>query len=800
MIKTFLKTAFRQIRSNKLIFTIDVAILSVTVAACLIIGVNIINHHQFDTFHSKSNHIVRVDYIYKDSENLYHDLGLMDNSFFDDFRKDLPQVIHSTRYRTGHEWAKNVEKSVKVSLAFVDSTFLESFDFKLLAGAKENVLDDPGSIVITKSVAEKLFGKQNGGLDQFIGQTVTLPNAEQKDFNISGILEDLPKQSSMDFDVLVNFNHSATYPRSSDGMGDTNIFLELNNESNIENTETALQGLVGKYFGEQMAEWRKYGYLSNDNDALQFKLRPFPSLYLDNKATHNYLKSTDTRELGMMKYIALVIFILAVVNHITLSINQSVKRVNELNIKKVIGAGRYNLILQFFTESVFLSLISVVGGLILYMWIYPLMQEVFDWNLNAANLLVSDSILLILGLFLAIILLTCLAPVIKLISPGSFRFSSNKLAKTPLSRGFMVFQYCVSFVLITSAILIFKQLEYMRSKELGFDQEGVMVIKLADSFSDNQRSRLTNLLAKHSSIENIATSDRDFVSGSQTRGFQLPNNKGMQSRFIRIEKDYVNTLGLSILEGKNLDADRIEQEEVLVNQTFIKESGLLNPIGQSLDLELVEGRKTIIAGIVKDFHFDAVKGKIQALVITNAKINGIWNIFVRYRSGRLDDARAYIEHTWAEVEPELPLQISFLDENLQNRYQKEERFGRVITYSSVIAILITSFGLFSLSLITLTSRIKEIGIRKVNGALSIEIYSRFVQKYFGWVAIAIVLGIPISWFLIDSWLQNFSYRTSVDWWIFVLSGVLALLIALFTVSWHSWKAATRNPVEALRYE
>ncbi|XOV91752.1 MAG: ABC transporter permease [Bacteroidota bacterium] len=799
MLKTFLKTAFRQILSNRLVYSIDILVLSAMVACCLLIGAQIIKHYNYDQFHSKVERIVRVDYVYKDNHNTPHDEGLMDNTYYDDFRDDLPQVVNTTRLRTAREWIKKEETSVNVKFAFVDSSFLEMFDFKLIDGTKETALDDPNNVVITRSIAEKLVSK-HGDFNQLIGQSITLPHTRQKDFMISGILEDVPEQSSMDFDVLVGFPHCDWYPRSSSGLGDTNIFLEIDQKSNIRNAEDGLNGLVDNYFGEKINEYREAGYLSMDEDALTFNLRPFESLYLDTTASHDYLKGTDARELQMIRYIGIIIFILAILNHLTLSLSLSVRRTGELTIKRVIGARKMNIFSQFLTEAGLIGLIAMIVGTLMFTWSTPLVRNWYGWELSFSDLMVPQSGLLMVVLFAGIILLSCITLFIKLIVKQNFGLKSGKVEKARLSTGFTVFQYCISFILITAAILVFKQLEFMRTKELGFNEEGIMVVSVPDSFSENQRNQFIEMLSNHSSIQSIAASDRDFRYGSQTWGIELPDGTGFSSRAIRIEHDYLKTLGITLLEGKGLDPERVDQPDVLVNETFIKTAGIKDPVGYELSIEVVDSTKARIAGVIKDFHYDAVNRPIQPLILSNAHINSIWNIFVRYTDDRLEDARTQIENTWAEVEPTIPLNLAFMDENMDGRYKKEERFGRVITTSSVIAILITAFGLFSLSMITLATRIKEIGIRKANGAQTGDIYTQFVKRYFRWVGISIVVGLPISWYLMDTWLQNFPYRTPMDWWVFVLAALLAISVALITVSWQSWKAASRNPVEALRYE
>ncbi|MBV6641814.1 MAG: ABC transporter permease [Cyclobacteriaceae bacterium] len=799
MFGTFIKTAIRQLLSNRLVFTIDILVISVMVTCCLLIGVQVIKQYNFDQFHTKADRIVRVDYIYKDSQNRYHDEGLMEHSYYDDFREDLPQVINSTRYRSCWEWIKQEDNSIKVKLAFVDSAFLEMFDFRLLEGDKSSVLDDPNNIVMTSSTAEKLTGvKEN--FAQLIGQIITLPNTEQKEFTITGILQNVSDQSSLDFDVLLSYPHSAWYPRSTSGMGDTYVFLEIDQVTNIQNAEDGINGSVDNYFGEKISEGVEAGYLSPDQDVLRFDLRPLSSLYLDNSVSHHYLKSTDVKELTMIRYVAIIIFILAILNHLTLNLSLSVRRTGELTIKRVIGARKINLFYQFLTEAGLVGLLSIAIGIIIFSWSTPWVNTWYGWELNFKDLLAPQSIILTGLIFVGILILSCITLFMKLVVKPGFGLRSGKIERARLSTGFTVFQYCISFILITSAIFVFRQLEFMRTKELGFNEEGVMVIGLPDSFSEELRGRFKDLLTNHSSIQSIATSDRDFVFGSQTWDMPLPGGREIKTRAIRIENEYVKTLGLTLLEGSDLDPDRVDQPEILVNEAFVKQSGIENPIGHIIDHEIIDGTKFVIGGVVKDFHFDAVSQSIKPLVLTNAHINGIWNVFVRYNEGRLEDARLHIESVWKEVEPTLPLRLSFMDEKMDSRYKKEERFGRVITSASIVAILITAFGLFSLSMITLTTRIKEIGIRKANGAQSLDIYSQFVKKYFKWVLISIAIGIPVSWYLMDTWLQNFPYRTSIDWWVFALAGLMALGIALLTVSWQSWKAATRNPVEALRYE
>ena len=418
-----------------------------------------------------------------------------------------------------------------------------------------------------------------------------------------------------------------------------------------------------------------------------------------------------------------------------------------------------------------------------------------------------DVFLFIFCLLILISFIVGIAPALNVnrLNPTQvFRKQISARGQGRYSRVFVVVQYALSIMLIVSALIIIRQLNYLRDSDPGFSQKNVAVIDLPDGLNGNQINSLRNELVKNSNIISVTGSDRNFIWGSSSTSLKNTDNQNVEVRILRIDPDYIETLGIPLVEGRNLSVNNPSDTAmaVLVNETCVKTMGWKDPIGQVFPDEGMEpDKRPIVVGVVRDFHFDSMRDKIQPLVMhMNPNFNSLWALFVKLNAQNPKKAEAAIKSTWKTVLPNRPLNYSYLAQNLKSQYDDEERWSKIVGYSAMLAIIISSMGLFGLTLLIITRKTKEIGIRKVNGASSANIAIMIMRQFSLWVTVAFIVAIPISFYAMDKWLQNFAYKTQITWWVFAVAGFFALFVALVTVSYQTIKVAMKNPVEALRYE
>jgi len=441
----------------------------------------------------------------------------------------------------------------------------------------------------------------------------------------------------------------------------------------------------------------------------------------------------------------------------------------------------------------------VLSGLFL-----PVFNQLSERELTL-YLLDRNMILFILILIFMISLLIGIAPAINInkMNPQDIFQSRIRYKGGKYSSLFVVAQYTMTIGLIISTFIIIRQLNFLREKETGFNRDQVVVISLPDDFSSNEISTLKQSLVSRANIEYTTGSDRNFVSGSSSNIMKREDQQTVIVRFLRIDPDYIETLEIPLIMGRNLSWEAAADtfNSVLVNEKFLREMLWDDPLGMKVPENEDDSENPTVVGVVQDFHFDSMEDEIMPLVMhMNPHRNSIWSLFVRINAGNIPGSLEDINAAWKEIAPDRPLNYTFLDESLDKQYDNEERWGKIVGFGSGFSILISSLGLLGLTLLIVTRRTKEIGIRKVNGANYSDILFLIFKSFVAWIFIGLILATPISWYAMQQWLQNFAYKTSISVWAFLLSGIIALVVAFLTVGWHTYKAATRNPVEALRYE
>ena len=674
-------------------------------------------------------------------------------------------------------------------ILIADSSIFDVFTFPLIVGNPDEALAKPNSVVLSRSIAEKYFGKNDP-----VGKTIQYNRSI--DLTVSGIMEDIPLNSHLKFNMIVAMSGAKAF------FG--NDFLENSLNTVVLTYLLTPHGTNFERF-ERSARQIADEYNTGFNEGELYHLQPLTSIHLHSDMFGEFAPNSDIKSVYILSTIALLILIIACINYINLSFSINSRRTTELGMRKIIGARRRQLIFLYLSDASVLVGISVIISAVI------INDQLSGFSsLVGVNLINNYSIKsLIPGLALLFLLITMITG----LASGwvSSRISPMDTLKKPLGKtnnhigkqGLLVlFQFGISITLISSALFVYRQMRFIQNLNIGFSKEQLMIIPLNDN---KIRSRIVSFKQELTKNPNIisagATSglpgEMFWVASIDYEGSNAQNPETMA--YLEIDKDFVKTYGVQLKEGYQIGDTTCPYSgrQYLINESAVKKLGWEKPIGKRFSLYSEKGG--FVSGIIKDFHFKSLHEKIEPLFLFMRESNYKY-LAVKLSTTGISGSVEYIQKLWNKMALDSPFEYSFYDNFYDQLYKKEALFGKIIFIFSTIAILIACMGLFGLAAFFSEKRTKEIGLRKVNGATIFEIMALLNWEFVKWVLIAFIIATPVAWYSMHKWLQSFAYKTELSWWIFALSGIIALGIALLTVSWQSWRAATRNPVEALRYE
>jgi putative ABC transport system permease protein len=666
-------------------------------------------------------------------------------------------------------------------LVFADSTFFRVVPLKFIAGNSDEALYKPFSLVLSETVAKRLFGTTDA-----IGKIIKFEN--KFDFTVTGIIKDNPymhlKIEVVASIVSLEKMRSPGILQAYDGWSYP-TYLLLPDGVNISEYETKIRELLGKFNYDQ-----------------QFRLKPFDRIYYSPEVENE----SNTKH-GNLLYnriliaVSIFILLLAAINFINLTIANAVARSKEVSLRKLQGASRSNLIIQFMFETVMYIFLSIGLSFIFLWFINPSLNIFTGFSVRIAELSTKLNLLILFtGLFIFIII-TGIYPSLYI---SSYTINTAKAGgqSSPghpgIRNGLIIFQNLVSITLICCTLIANRQFRYMNRKDLGFSMNDVVILKINSQLMEHMDLFKEKLLS-HPEIISASYSSR--IPGNYWGSWCCVNIEGKENKYFNnyVDPDYLKTLRITIKDGRNFSSENPADKKAtyLINETAIKLYDLKNPIGQVIVPG--NGVKGQIIGIIKDFHYRGLNYEQTPLILfyTQEYLN---YINVKLLSSNTEGALGAVKSVWEEICPAFSFEYRFLDATYDLQYKSERKFESLLFTFAILALFIASIGLFGLSVFSIERRTKEIGIRKVNGATTFEIISKLNKDIVKWVIIAFIAACPVAWFSMNNWLQTFAYRTGISWWIFALAGIIALGIALLTVSWQSWRAAIRNPVESLRYE
>ena len=759
-------------------------LLGLAVSLTLVIILSVYCYSELTTDHFQKN----VDRVY-----LY---GLEDHVYTPGVLKEYIDAkvpgVEST-VRLGGTWEAPVfqaenKEPITSDLIFADEDFFKLFTYNFIEGNAETALKEPLMIVITKSLSNKLFGSEAA-----MGKTIKLNN--DKSLTVSAVIEEPNANSCLTFSALANIatrkivmENGGEYTEW--GWCDFQTFLLLRKGVNPEEAGKTILSLFPE-------ESRK--------DYLKTKLTPLRKIYFSKFSLFgsNYLLSGDRKKVQILLLVASLVLLIALINFINISSSQWQEKIKQTGVMKVIGATRFSLLRSTIAESLLFFLASLLIAIELVNAVSPYIRNYTGIHYNQkltsspGFMLVSLAIIVVLSVVFSII------PALRI----SYSRAVDNLKKTVRQnkasfsiRGLLVtMQFTIAIVLISFTVLVQKQVRF-GSSNLGFDQSNIISIKLTEQLTQ-KKEVLKNLLEQNPAVKKISFSQFYPGNTNQYRETQLTLNgekKQVSFDLFSADSEFFKMLGLQLVSGRlytdNLSSDK---NKIVVNETFLHENNITSPLGGTVTM----GTTYEIIGVLKDFHYKPVNQPIASLAIRNEANSSYCLVNIQTSDFKtLYTTADNIKKTFSGLSPSFPVEVSFFDEAIQNMYQSELRFRRTFSLFAGCAIVICCLGILAMSIFASQRRVKEIGIRKVNGARILEILLMLNKDFVKWVGIAFVIACPIAWYTMHKWLESFAYKTVLSWWIFGLAGLLALGIALITVSWQSWRAAMRNPVEALRYE
>ncbi len=801
MIKNYFTIAWRNLWKNKVFSAINIVGLAIGIAACIVIMVFVFYEKAFDGIHKKN--IYRLNEVQNYPGMVApQNVALSMYPMATTLKQEFPEVINVTRVRNNEKVNLSVGENriVLPNVYIVDSTFLQLFDFELVKGNRNSVLQNPNSLLLTEESAAKLFGKEDP-----MGKIVRRYDRDTLSFTVTGILKNITDNSHMQFGGLISF--STIYdPEMMNNWGGNWLitYLELAPGTNIKLMENKFPDYLKRHMSD---ENRKF---------YELFLQPLKEIHANSSSiTHDYVnyQKFDKRYTYIFSVIALIVLVIACINFMNLSTARSAGRAKEVGVRKSIGAKRGQVATQFLIESILIASLALILAIGLALLFLPAASALSQRDLSLPLFSKVWLIPALLGGTIVIGVLAGLYPAAYLSSFRPVEVLKNALkggsSKGLLRNILVVTQFTAAVFLIIATVFAVKQLRFMQQKDPGFSRDQVMIVPL-NSAANGKYDALKQNLLENTLIKSVSASQQRLGNNLHQAGVVYHGNGPMReltSSQLIVDHDYVSLYDIKVLAGKNFSSEPSENASAyLVNESLAKEllkddpkAPLESVIGKMFGFGGMDSSGKII-GIVKDFNFNSLHHKIETLCLFNQKDWGYSELSIKINGGKSQEAINYIKSIWAKLVPDTPFGYEFLDEHFQELYRADNQVSKTVTVLALLAIIIACLGLFGLASYSAEKRTKEVGIRKVLGASVGSLAALLSGSFVKLVIISIVIAWAIAWFALSKWLQDFAYRVEINWWIFLLAGIAAILIAILTVSFQAIKAAMMNPVKSLRSE
>lgn len=798
MFKNYFKIAIRNLSRNTIYSFINIAGLSLGLACAMLIILYTKDELSYDKFHEKTESIYRIASCGINPDGSKDFCGGQTGYFQGPkFMEGIPEIKSYVRYQSTFYDIKQGNEVQSKEILMVDSNFFSVFSFPLLSGNELTALSSPRSIVISEEMAKIQFGTVNA-----LNETILIKDGENfEPYTVKGIAKKCPQNSSIKFEALIPIVVSAEEMANSENWFNffLNTFVVLENGTSVPELESKMKMVYESDAGSTIELMReKYSIESS----ILYSLQPLSDIHLSETFTaeNGLVDASDPMYSYILSGIALFILLIACFNFINLTVARSVKRAKEIGIRKVVGGARNQLIAQFMGESFIICFAAFLFAILIVQLSLPAFNHLSNKALSLSYLLDLKLILQYIGLFLITGFLAGLYPsiIISNYNPVKTLYSRFKLSsKNYLQKGLVVIQFAMATLLIIATITIYNQFNFLTNKDLGYDDSNIVLIE-KNSLSRNEAKVFKEELLKNPNIIDVAPKNgggwgtRAKINGDTEIGFD----------FETVDASYLPIFKIPLKDGRNFSSEfpADSTSSVLVNESFVREAGWDNPLGEEVDFWYNENDKYKVVGVVKDYHFSSLSQEIRPQLFTMKPSNPYGMAIIKIRPGSETESLKHIEATFKKLFPVNPFSYEFKDLANLKQYEAEAKWKQMMLFGAFLTIFISGIGLFGLSVLSAQRRIKEIGVRKVLGASVQVVVAILSVDFLKLVAISLLLAMPLAWILINKWLEKYPYRIEVGWQIFAIAGFTVMAIAFLTVSFQSIKAAIANPVNSLRSE
>ena len=804
MFKNYLKIAWRNLKKHKAYTAINLVGLIVAFSSSMLVFLAAYFDLSYDGFHTNANNIYRTLNQVQTAEGVRYG-NSMAYPLAPTLKKEFSEVKYAARIKYGSGAIRYNGKDYSKSIRTTDPDFLKMFSFPMVSGNADNALNDLSNIVISQHMAKAIFG-----IEDPMNKTVQVKlNNVWTNFIVTGVISDFPDNSSIQYDGFIRIENASDYVQNKNEWNNQQhmVFIQLADNVSQVQFEKRVQSFLTKNSPLSPEDIQKLNVKPDKfGNYATLVLTPLKDVHFFDNSTGGAKKMY----VYTLFLLAFFIMLIASINFINLSIARSFTRAKEVGVRKSIGANKRQLFLQIWSESVLICAIAFIIGLLIAYLLLPPFRTLFNTLLPFSFIAQPVTLLCILGCFLLVSLVSGGYPALVMSGFNTIEILKGKLTlkkRGGLRNGLIVIQFSIAILLICSTVIVLQQLNYLRAMPLGYDKQQVISVPISSSaeggkFIENMRNHFlmdNNVMAISGTSINIGDG-LDNSSNRQSYGFDY-GDKAIQSDWVFVDYGYLKTLDMKLIAGRDFDKAFATDAatSVIINQSMAKQMGDKDVVGKFIWPDTSQPKLQVV-GVIPDFHLYSLHEKVEPLTMQIGHSTLMGYALLRVKTGNMVSMMDKVKKFWKSEFPDKEFQGSFLDENTERWFKKEQQLSTIYSIAAVIAIIISCMGLFAIALLMIEQRIKEIGVRKSLGASVQSIVKMLSKDFIKLVLVSIVIASPIAWYAMNNWLKDFAYHITIQWWVFVLTGFLAIIIALLTVSYQSIRAALMNPVKSLRSE
>ncbi len=805
MFRNYLKIAFRTLWKNRTHTGINVVGLSVAFGTCVLLFLTVAFELSYDRFHTDRDRIFRLNFLSANRDGTPNRSSTMPFPITPALKAEFPEIEGVSRIFNSSLSVRHNGQTYGKDVRLVDADFLRMFTFPMQKGSAKTALNGLNDVIISENMAKAVFGKEDP-----VGKPLQLRlNDSWQAFTVTGVINDFPDNSTFNYDAFIHSENAGDYQdnKTKWDHGSHDVYVNLKPGTDPQTLQRRTQAFMDKYFARDNNEQREQGYPKNTlGYQKSLLMQPLTDVHFDTETAGG--QGISRTYVYTLLLVGLFILAIACINFINLTVAQSVSRSREVGVRKSLGAQRGQLFLQIWGETGLLCLVALGIGLGLAYLTLPTFNKLFRSHLAIADYL-QPGPLLVTGVgFLLITLVAGGYPswFITRFNAVDVLRGTVKLSRPGLLRNSLIIsQFAIACLLIICTLIVRQQITFLQQKPMGMDKEQVISIPVGSELNgSNALKTMRDRLASQPNITAVSGTGVNIgagLDGSSSRsmyGFNY-GKRDVTCDWLRVDTDYLKTMGIKLLQGRDFSPEfgADSSSSVLITQSMAKALGEKNPVGKFIK---PDNKQFQIVGVISDFNLYSLHQQAEPITLQMESGSPIRYVLVRVNPQNLTGAMESIKAAWKDIAPKQEFRGSFLDENTDRWYRKEQRLATIFSSAAGIAILLSCLGLFAIALMSIQQRTKEIGVRKVLGASVFSIVTLLSKDFLKLVLIAIVIASPIAWYAMNRWLQDFAYKIDIAWWVFALAGLLAVGIALITVSFQSIRAALMNPVKSLRSE